>query len=58
VFGSCFLGLQLWKRLELDRFFEQHVDSESADVPWSRTLARSATHSARLTESSRDGGGV
>ena len=25
-FGSCCLGLELWKRLELDRFFEQAVD--------------------------------
>jgi transposase len=38
-FGSCFLGLELWKRLELDRFFEQSVDGESADVPWSRVAA-------------------
>jgi transposase len=38
-FGSCFLGLELWKRLELDRFFEQAVDNESADVPWSRMAA-------------------
>jgi len=38
-FGSCFLGLELWKRLELDRFFEQTVDGESADVPWSRVAA-------------------
>jgi transposase len=38
-FGSCFLGLDLWKRLELDRFFEQAVDRESADVPWSRVAA-------------------
>jgi transposase len=38
-FGSCFLGLELWKRLELDRFFEQAVDGESADVPWSRMAA-------------------
>ena len=22
TFGSCFLGLELWKRLELDRFFQ------------------------------------
>jgi transposase len=35
-FGSCFLGLELWKRLALDRFFEQAVDGESVDVPWSR----------------------
>src|SRR6202521_2389211 len=38
-FGSCFLGLELWKRLELDRFFERTVDRESADVAWSRVAA-------------------
>src|SRR5436309_5245723 len=38
-FGSCYLGLELWKRLELDRFFEQAADGESADVPWSRVAA-------------------
>ena len=39
TFGSCFLGLELWKRLELDRFFQQSVDREPADVPWSRVAA-------------------
>ena len=38
-FGSCFLGLELWKRLELDRFFEQAADGDNADVPWSRVAA-------------------
>src|SRR6202163_3247956 len=38
-FGSCFLGLELWKRLELDRFFERSIDREAADVPWSRAAA-------------------
>src|SRR6202167_6011727 len=38
-FGACFLGLELWKRLELDRFFEQAIDSEQVDVPWSRVAA-------------------
>ena len=38
-FGSCWLGLELWKRLELDRFFEQTVDEHEADVPWSRVAA-------------------
>ena len=38
-FGCCFLGLELWKRLELDCFFEQNIDSEGADVPWSRVAA-------------------
>src|SRR6266702_5871617 len=35
-FGACYLGLELWKRLELDHFFEQVLNSEPADVPWSR----------------------
>ena len=39
TFGCCFLGLELWKRLELDRFFEEHIDQERADVPWSRVAA-------------------
>jgi transposase len=38
-FGSCFLGWELWKRLELDRFFAQAVDDDAADVPWSRVAA-------------------
>jgi transposase len=38
-FGSCYVGLELWKRLELDRFFEQAVDDDPADVPWSRVAA-------------------
>jgi transposase len=38
-FGCCWLGLQLWKRLELDRFFEEAVDEQAADVPWSRVAA-------------------
>ena len=38
-FGACWLGLELWKRLELDRFFATAVDHEPADVPWSRVAA-------------------
>jgi transposase len=38
-FGGCYLGLELWKRLELDRFFEQALDRAPADVPWSRIAA-------------------
>ena len=38
-FGPCYLGLQLWKRLQLDRFFEQYIDDTPADVPWSRVAA-------------------
>jgi transposase len=38
-FGSCWLGLELWKRLELDGFFADAVDEQEADVPWSRVAA-------------------
>jgi transposase len=38
-FGACFLGWEMWKRLALDRFFEETVDGDSADVPWSRVAA-------------------
>ena len=38
-FGSCWLGLELWKRLELDHFFAAAVDDDPADVPWSRVAA-------------------
>ena len=37
-FGDCFLGLELWRRLALDRFSETVLDrlEDPADVPWSR----------------------
>ena len=38
-FGNGFLGLELWKRLGLDRFWEARLDAEVADVPWSRVAA-------------------
>jgi len=38
-FGACFLGWELWKRLELDRFFELALDEEAAEVRWSRVAA-------------------
>src|SRR6266704_3060062 len=38
-FGGCFLGLELWRRLGLDRFFEQAMDDDPAEVPWSRVAA-------------------
>ena len=38
-FGACWLGLELWKRLELDRFFEAAMDHEPADVLWSSVAA-------------------
>src|SRR5437660_10722984 len=38
-FGACYLGLELWKRLKLDHFFEEAIDEAPADVPWSRIAA-------------------
>jgi transposase len=40
-FGDCFLGLQLWKRLELDHFWESLLEGpeNAADIPWSRIAA-------------------
>jgi len=38
-FGACWLGLELWRRLGLDRFFEECLDEQAADVPWSRVAA-------------------
>jgi len=38
-FGACYLGLELWKRLELDRFFQQALDDEPAEIAWSRVAA-------------------
>jgi transposase len=38
-FGNCFVGLELWKRLGLERLFEEILDTDEADVPWSRVAA-------------------
>src|SRR5262249_44221243 len=38
-FGACWLGWELWRRLRLDRFFEECLDEQAADVPWSRVAA-------------------
>jgi hypothetical protein len=35
-FGTCFLGWELWKRLQLDRVLEEQLDGEAAEVAWSR----------------------
>src|ERR1700681_2834932 len=38
-FGACFLGWEMWKQLGLDGFYEQALDEEAAEVPWSRVAA-------------------
>jgi transposase len=37
--GPCYLGWELWRRLKLDEFFEQTIDTDGADVAWSRVAA-------------------
>src|ERR1700680_159693 len=38
-FGACWLGLELWRRLGLDRFFQEAVDQHEADAPRARVSA-------------------
>jgi len=38
-FGACWLGVELWRQLGLDRFFEECLEAQEADVPWSRGTA-------------------
>jgi transposase len=40
-FGECWVGLELWRRLGLDGFFEDRLDSaeEGTTVAWSRVAA-------------------
>jgi len=38
-FGACYLGWELWKQLKLDGFFEEAIDEQEADIPWSRVAA-------------------
>jgi transposase len=39
--GDCLVGLELWRRLELDRFCETWLDrpDDPVEVPWSRVAA-------------------
>jgi transposase len=38
-FGAGWLGLELWRHLGLDRFFEEWLEAQEADVPWSQVTA-------------------
>ena len=38
-FGGCFLGWELWKRLQLEAFFQGVLDEDAAEVPWSQVAA-------------------
>ena len=37
--GNVVMGLELWKRLELDRFWEKVLDGEPGDIRWSSVAA-------------------
>ena len=39
--GACWLGLELWKRLELDRLLAAALDDDPADVPCRDTCSSS-----------------
>jgi transposase len=52
-FGDVFVGLALWRRLKLDRFFDEAMESGREAIPWSRVacilaLARFCAPSSEL----------
>jgi transposase len=51
-FGDVYLALALWKRLRLDEFFTQHIESGREEVAWPKMAALHAI--ARLCEPSSD----
>jgi hypothetical protein len=38
-FGDCWLGMELWKQLGLDRFWRRRLGGERGVVDWSKVLA-------------------
>ena len=43
-FGDCWLGCWLWRRLELDRFWQQRFEDSRGDVPWEKVLQLLTIH--------------
>ena len=37
-FGNCWLGCELWRQLELDRFWERHLPRGREEVSWPQVL--------------------
>ena len=37
-YGNCWLGCELWRQLELDRFWEQKLGKGRESVPWAQVL--------------------
>ena len=38
-YGNCWLGCELWRQLELDRFWEQKLERGREEVSWAQVLA-------------------
>ena len=38
AYGNCWLGCELWRQLQLDRFWEQKLPQGREDVPWAQVL--------------------
>jgi transposase len=38
AYGNCWLGCELWRQLQLDRFWEQKLPQGREDVPWAEVL--------------------
>lgn len=38
-YGDCWLGLTLWRELQLDRFWAKCLGDQAGDVPWERVLS-------------------
>lgn len=37
-FGDCWLGCQLWRELDLDRFWQAQLEDQRGGVPWEKVL--------------------
>lgn len=37
-FGNCWLGCELWRQLELDRFWKQKLSAQGGAVSWAKVL--------------------
>jgi len=38
AFGDCWLGCELWRQLQLDRFWHKHLGKGKEQVPWAKVL--------------------
>jgi hypothetical protein len=39
AFGDCWLGCELWRQLQLDGFWRQHLPEGKEQIPWAKVLA-------------------